>query len=180
MNTGSYELHKEMERAIVFASREFGKTPWNSKPALLHSIRVGLYLDKNGYSRNPVLGGLLHDVIEDTDATTLMVEEEFGREVRSIVEALTRNEAINDRTGRAVECFERCRKAGPEALMVCAADMLDNLPYYRPDGAWEGFSTYFIPSFEAFLKMAAQDIGKEIVYQELAASFPVHVKKMTA
>ncbi|NOY61323.1 MAG: HD domain-containing protein, partial [Calditrichaeota bacterium] len=61
----------EMEKAIIFAARahhnQFRKR--GDIPYITHPFTVALILQKQGYSRDVVIAGLLHDTVEDTSVT---------------------------------------------------------------------------------------------------------------
>ena len=71
-------------------------------PYFEHAAAVALILDRAGFDEDVVIAGLLHDVVEDTDATLEDVGARFGPDVREMVAALLGGQA-------------RCR--GPEAAL---------------------------------------------------------------
>ena len=99
------------------------------KPTLLHSIRVGTYLYNNRYSQNIVLGGYLHDIIEDTEIDNKLIEEKFGKSVLDIVLANSKDPSLAEDTNQ--ELLQRCLAYGEDALVVKTADILDNYKYYK-------------------------------------------------
>lgn len=48
-----------------------------------------------------------------------------------MVEANSFDDSIKDKTERYKENFERCSRAGKDALIIKAADFYDNCDYYR-------------------------------------------------
>lgn len=54
----------ECEKAISFLCKYMVNDGWK-KPSLFHSIRVGTHLFEQGYEKNIVIAGFLHDIIED-------------------------------------------------------------------------------------------------------------------
>lgn len=118
------------EKAIRLLSEKLPLSENLIKPTLFHSIRVGLLLYELGYSENIVLAGLLHDIIEDSDINELEINELFNKEVATIVKANSKNDSILDTKERAEELIRRCILAGENALIVKAADIIDNYHYY--------------------------------------------------
>ena len=64
--------------------------------------------------------------MEDTDSTIIQIEENFGTEVAQLVAANTFNSKIADKTEQNREMFARCKAKGKMALLIKAADILDN------------------------------------------------------
>ncbi len=128
---GKKELGFECEKAINFLTRYMGDDG-RKKPALFHSIRVGTQLYEGGYDRDIVIGGFLHDVLEDgVDISEEILEKEFGREVLLIVKANSKDESIEDKHKKKVDVVDRCIMKGEDASVVKSADLLDNFFYYE-------------------------------------------------
>jgi len=125
------ELGFECEKAINFLTKYMINDGWK-KPALFHSIRVGSHLYENGYEREVVIGGFLHDVLEDgLDISEEILEKEFGREVLLIVKANSKDETIEDKQEKKKDLIARCISEGEKASIVKSADLLDNFFYYE-------------------------------------------------
>jgi (p)ppGpp synthase/HD superfamily hydrolase len=93
----------------------------------LHALRVYLGVLKIDASEEPWwLAAILHDVVEDSDATLEDIEVFFGPEVRRLVEALTHA------PGESYAAYiQRIVAAGKAAILVKLEDVHDNLE--RPD-----------------------------------------------
>ena len=50
----------------MFLASSFQQSGTNSKPVVLHSVRVGIHLYDLGCGVLVVVAGILHDVLEDT------------------------------------------------------------------------------------------------------------------
>lgn len=72
------ELYEEVLRIL---SKYVPKANTLIKPTLLHCVRVGIYLHVNGYKKETVLAGFLHDMLEDTDYSAEELRLTFGEEV---------------------------------------------------------------------------------------------------
>lgn len=122
-------------------------------PYISHLMSVSALVLEHGGSEDEAIAGLLHDVIEDTEATLEMVRELFGPVVAGIVAGCSEDQ--QDQHG---ERPWRERKASyiahlqdelvlPSVLMVSNADKLHNvqsiLADYRRLG--EGLWTRFDP-----------------------------------
>ena len=162
----SYEFDKKVEKAITYLVENMNSTGKNPKPAMLHSLRVGLYLYRNNYSDNVVVTGLLHDLTEDTDIKIEGIKAEFGRKVAILVEANSDSGKHEDKVNSYKDTFARCSKAGEEALFVKAADILHNLPYYNwPD------DDYANQKVKAFIHIAQPIIGKDKTFKKLESEY---------
>lgn len=76
---------------------------------------------------------ILHDTIEDTEATYEDIFHQFGVEVTSGVMALSKNDQIQSKTEMMKDSLERIRKQKKEIWMVKLADRISNLnapPFY--------------------------------------------------
>lgn len=131
-----------IERAYEYGSaahkgqlRKSGE-PYFSHPASVAGIITELRLD--GAS---VCAGLLHDVVEDTLATTDDIEREFGEEVAFLVDGVTKLSKINfsSTEDRQAENFRKMLVAMARdirVLLVKLCDRLDNmrtLDFMKPE-----------------------------------------------
>lgn len=87
----AFRVAQERHRPQVRASGE---------PYILHPIEVAKILA--GYRLDPptIAASLLHDTVEDTDMTMELLQELFGKEVRLLVDGVTKLTAISARQGR--------------------------------------------------------------------------------
>ncbi len=101
-------------------------------PYYEHVVGVAWILDRLGFSEVVVIAGLLHDIVEDTEATLEEVRERFGAEVAEWVDSCS--EVKLDEQGRKRSWIDRKRdhlavlEAAPfEARAIALADKLHNL-----------------------------------------------------
>lgn len=125
------ELEGLMNNAIEYLSIALNTTGHNDKPVLLHSIRVGFHLYDLGYEEDIVIAGLLHDILEDTETTRNDLQDKFGIKITQIISANSFNTLIEDKTEQFKDMFKRCVVYGKEALVIKAADILDNSNYIQ-------------------------------------------------
>ncbi len=128
----------KIEKAIRLLCQKFLEDSSSAKPTLFHSVRVGNNLYKNDYKESVVIGGFLHDVLEDTKTTENEINDLFGKEVTDIVKANTKNKNLNDRHERHRELIQRCVETSEDAAIVKAADILDNFDYYKRINSQDG------------------------------------------
>src|SRR3954453_18166850 len=114
------------EKAHEGQTRKSGE-PYFSHPASVAGVITELKLDTSS-----VCAGLLHDVVEDTLATTADIEREFGQEVAFLVDGVTKLSKINftSKADRQAENFRKMVVAMARdirVLLVKLCDRLDNM-----------------------------------------------------
>jgi guanosine-3',5'-bis(diphosphate) 3'-pyrophosphohydrolase len=131
LNPGwSLNLERALRWAAVAHDGQVRKS--STVPYIEHPMAVAMILDRLGFPEEVVIAGLLHDVVEDTDATLEAVRERFGEEVAAIVEGCT--EVKVDSRGRKRDWNSRKQDhitalaAAPvPTRAVALADKLHNL-----------------------------------------------------
>ena len=82
---------KTIESAYEFAkAKHEGQTRKSGEPYIHHPIEVAYILASLQSGPATIASGLLHDVVEDTDATIEDIERLFGEDVAKIVDSLTK------------------------------------------------------------------------------------------
>ncbi len=81
-----------------------------------------MLLRNRGFDDEVVAAGLLHDLVEDTDATSEDVRERFGDRVAALVSALSDDPSIEAYDERKAALREQVAEAGPDAQAIFAAD----------------------------------------------------------
>ncbi|GGM51817.1 HD domain-containing protein [Haloarcula argentinensis] len=157
---------EEIERAIQYLVHSFESSGDNPKPVILHSTRVGMNLYNRDYDKSIVISGFLHDLLEDTDVASDEIRSEFGEDVANIVEATSFDENIDDYLQQHLDMYERCFALGRSAVIVKAADILDNSDYYDLGGS-EVLRKNLIKKMDYFIQNSEPYIGEEDIYQEL-------------
>lgn len=101
-------------------------------PYVQHVVGVAMILDRLGYPEDVVVAALLHDAVEDTDATLDDVRDRFGPAVAALVEH--GSEVKLDAQGAKRPWIDRKRdhlaalaSAPPDARALVLADKLHNL-----------------------------------------------------
>ena len=81
----------KIERAIEYADakHKFQKRK-DGSPYIIHPLAVAEVVVEMGLDVDAVLGALLHDCIEDTDASHDEIEKKFGASVAELVEGVTK------------------------------------------------------------------------------------------
>lgn len=132
----AYDPHADedaINRAYVFAMKAHGSQKRASgDPYFTHPLEVANILCDMKLDTASIITALLHDTVEDTDATIEDIEELFGKEVRNLVHGvtkLTRIEIQSDHTKQA-ENFRKLVLAMSDdirVLLVKLADRLHNM-----------------------------------------------------
>jgi (p)ppGpp synthase/HD superfamily hydrolase len=110
--------------ALAFADRRHaGQTRGiDDIPFVTHPLEVACLLHEAGYSDQVVAAGVLHDVLEDTDAERSELEARFGPEVAELVAAVSDDPTIEDVAERKAALRRQVADAGECAAAVFAAD----------------------------------------------------------
>ena len=131
-----------VQKALVYAiDRHSGQTRQSQEPYIVHPIQVAGILAKLKLDAVSVACGFLHDVVEDTSATLDDLEQEFGHDVRVIVDGVTKLGKVKYKS-HAEQLAENHRKMlmamseDIRVILVKLADRLHNmrtLYHLRPD-----------------------------------------------
>ncbi len=109
-----------------------GQTRKSGQPYIVHPVSVAGIIADLGSTRASVCAGLLHDVVEDTLATTDDITKEFGAEVAELVDGVTKLSKINftSKEDRQAENFRKMVVAMARdirVLLIKLCDRLDNM-----------------------------------------------------
>ena len=82
---------KIIQKAYEYAKAKHGDQLRKSgEPYIIHPLQVAYTLATLGMDDNTICAALLHDVLEDTDATYVDIEKEFNSEVAYMVDGVTK------------------------------------------------------------------------------------------
>lgn len=116
-----------LEEAVLFLAKSLTKAPKKGKkPVIMHSLRVGSALISRGCSEDVVIAGMLHDIMEKSSVTPREISRRFGVAVALMVGATTNKMTLTKPLERYEDSLKRCAAVGEGALMVRAADLMDN------------------------------------------------------
>ena len=105
-----------------------------------HPVAVAELLAAHGFDESTVAAALLHDVVEDSEASVDDVAAGFGRRVADLVAALTEDESIEPFERRKEAHRRHVAEVGGDAPAIYAADKLSNIRVLRRALASEGES----------------------------------------
>jgi (p)ppGpp synthase/HD superfamily hydrolase len=136
-------------------------------PFVTHPVEVACLLHEAGYSDEVVAAGVLHDVLEDTDAQPGDLEQRFGHEVARLVAAVSDDPSIEDDAERKAALRAQVARAGESAAAVFAADKVSKARELRMRSGRARFGRkdrVRIEHYEASLQMLAELIpGHELI-----------------
>lgn len=126
-----------------------------------HPVAVAELLAAEGFGEEAVAAALLHDVVEDSDASLDDIRGRFGATVAELVAALTEDGSIEPYRRRKDEHRRRVEAAGGDALAIYAADKLSNIRVLRRTLGEEGASAgeEFEVPLDAKEKIWADDLA---------------------
>ena len=129
-----------INHALAFAAKHHDQQvrKGTGVPYLTHPANVAIILTRYACDEDTVIGGILHDVVEDCvrDGVTRetlerRIGDKFGTDVLETVLAVTHRRHDDDGVelsseDRKVDYLERLASASDRARWVCAADKLHN------------------------------------------------------
>ena len=122
-----------LNRAYVYAMKAHGNQQRaNGAPYFSHPLEVAAILTDLKLDDATIATALLHDVIEDTDATRAEIDQMFGSEIGGLVDGLTKIKRL-DLVSKKAEQAESFRKlliaisSDIRVLLVKLADRLHNM-----------------------------------------------------
>ena len=146
-------------------------------PYHAHLLGVASLVLSDGGSEDEAVAAVLHDLVEDTDATVDDVRDRFGERVARIVDACTdAHERPKPEWGERKRAYiERMRTAQPDELRVSLADKLYNASSIewdlrlRGDDLWRVFGAgrdgqiwYYRSLADIFLERAPGPMADEL------------------
>ncbi len=137
---------EEQKNEIVAAARWAGGLHHNQKrasgePYIIHPVIVASILVNLRLDHVTVIAALLHDVVEDTSVTSADLKKEFGKEVESLVDGVTKISSLKAKS-KSVQEAETIRKMlfamtkDIRVILIKLADKLHNmrtLEYLDPE-----------------------------------------------
>ncbi|MEX2539976.1 MAG: bifunctional (p)ppGpp synthetase/guanosine-3',5'-bis(diphosphate) 3'-pyrophosphohydrolase [Actinomycetota bacterium] len=121
----------------VAAEVHEGQLRLSGDPFITHPLAVAQILADMGMDPTTIVGALLHDAVEDTDASLNDLRESFGDEVAEIIDGLTKIAKISFRSTEAAQA-ENYRKMmvamarDVRVIIIKLADRLHNMRTLDP------------------------------------------------
>ena len=123
-------------------------------PYILHPTSVAYILAELGMDTESIVTALLHDVVEDTDITIDYIEKNFGKEIRNLVDGVTKIEkfkfaTLEEQQAENVRKMLVAMSEDIRVIIIKLADRLHNMrtincmrPQKRRDKARESMEIY--------------------------------------
>jgi (p)ppGpp synthase/HD superfamily hydrolase len=128
--------------AVEYADRmHAGQRRGDGTPFILHPLEVASLLYRSGAPDHLIAAGVMHDVVEKTDANASDLRERFGPASTDLVLAVTEDDRIPGHEQRKAALRCQVADAGEEALTLFAADKLSKLRELRRETAADPRST---------------------------------------
>jgi len=122
-----------VNRAYVYATAKHGSQKRHSgDPYFAHPIEVAGILTEYKLDAATIVAGLLHDTIEDTEATREEIEAKFGAEIADLVEGVTKLSLLEiqseeSKQAQNLQKFILAMSRDVRVLIVKLADRLHNM-----------------------------------------------------
>jgi GTP diphosphokinase / guanosine-3',5'-bis(diphosphate) 3'-diphosphatase len=132
-------LHEKLDRELLVRAYQFserahrGQVRNSGEPYVTHCVEVAKILADLQLDSVTVASGLIHDVVEDTTMGIADIEAEFGREVATIVDGLTKIAKLptgGSSADRQVESYRKLLLSiarDARVIIVKLADRLHNM-----------------------------------------------------
>lgn len=123
-----------IEEAYEFAHEMHeGQYRKSGEPYIIHPVNVAIVLADLGMDDNAIAAGLLHDVVEDTDCSSLDLERKFNKEVAFLVEGVTKLDKIqcHSKEERQLESYRKMFVAMAQDVRVIIIKLADRLHNMR-------------------------------------------------
>lgn len=125
--------HDRIMDALSFAKQSHsGQSRRSGEAFITHPIAVAGVIMRFGHpsvDASTIMAALLHDVVEDTDATREDIEEAFGADVSSLVMALSQIKNDDPRAVQDERFFRQIKEASDadeRVALIKIADQLHN------------------------------------------------------
>lgn len=159
-------MEEQINKALLFTAKHFNESCHNfGKPVYLHCVKVAMKLYELGYDEKIVVGGVLHDLLEDTDCTFEDIKAEFGADMAELVSVLSFCPDVKDKLKQSKLMIDACLDYGKDALIIKSIDMCENGKFFslvtNPD-----IKSYLISKYSYFTNVASKVIKKEAAFKE--------------
>ena len=117
--------------AYAANAHRFQKRKGDGSSYICHPLRVAAALTAAGAEEETVAAAILHDTVEDTEATPAELGAEFGPRIAGMVAELTDDKALPKQTRKEL-CVTHAPNLSRGAALVKLADCLDNRASMNP------------------------------------------------
>jgi GTP diphosphokinase / guanosine-3',5'-bis(diphosphate) 3'-diphosphatase len=123
---------RKIERAYELAARlHAGQSRRSGDPYITHPLAVATILAELGMPHDTICAALLHDTVEDTQYTIGQLREEFGEEVASLVDGVTKLDKVKYGEAAQAETVRKMVVAMSRDIRVLVIKLADRLHNMR-------------------------------------------------
>jgi GTP pyrophosphokinase len=131
------EVEPIFDAYAVAHLQHMGQFRKSGVPYITHPLAVALLLAEYGLDRDTIVAGLLHDTVEDTDATLDALEAQFGGDVAILIDGVTKLDRIRFESKEAAQAATIRKMVIAMAkdvrvLLIKLCDRLHNLRTIEP------------------------------------------------
>lgn len=132
MHFSTKEERELIERAYKTAeTAHAGQLRKSGEPYVTHPAAIGKMLAEMNVGVRTVAAGILHDVVEDTPVTSEDIEQEFGEEIRFLVDGVTKLGSVRyhgaDRHNESLRRLFVATSRDIRVLIIKLVDRLHNM-----------------------------------------------------
>ncbi len=161
-----------VEKAYDYAKKMHeGQTRASGEPYYTHPVEVASILADMKMDPGTIITAILHDTLEDTNATYEDLKKGFGKEVADLVNGVSKLTQIESQTieGKQAENFRKLLLAMSEDIRVLLVKLADRLPNMRTLEAIENLEKrrrIALETLEIYVPLAER-IGVHTIKEEL-------------
>jgi len=123
---------RKIERAYEVAARlHAGQSRRSGDPYITHPLAVATILAELGMPHDTICAALLHDTVEDTQYTIGQLREDFGDEVTSLVDGVTKLDKVKYGDAAQAETVRKMVVAMSRDIRVLVIKLADRLHNMR-------------------------------------------------
>ena len=142
-----YKASERISKALLIASKSHSRQYRKSdgSPYLNHLIEVMYLLVNTGNvsDEDVVIGGLLHDILEDTELSKVELLQGFGSRVMNIVDALSDDKTL-PLSARRQQTIEKLNSAPMSVKLIKIADACSNASAIPETWTKERLTDYYV------------------------------------
>lgn len=170
------EKEQIIDKAFIFASEkhknQFRKG--TKIPYIVHLYEVYNFLREENADLDTIVAGILHDTIEDTDATYQEINDLFGSNVANIVNSESEDKKLPYRERKALH-MNHLKNCDENIKLINCADKLSNLRsiyldikyfsdsiFNRFNGSKEDIKFYYALALDALESLKERNIYKSL------------------
>lgn len=125
---------EQIKKAYYFAHKlHDGQYRISEEPYIVHPVEVAKILISFKVDRNTIVAALLHDILEDTDTSNEVIIEQFGNDVFTIVDGVTKlgKYQFKSKEERQAESFRKMFIAMANDMRIIFLKLADRLHNMR-------------------------------------------------